>query len=372
MPVRVTRSVQTVAGAIARLPSARRTSSSLTPASISAPSTMSPAAPAKQSKYRTFTTCRLYPLPSWYLPATGWGGATRNQPRFNHRVVRLVGEDEMVHDINAHDLASIHQSLGQDHIVATRCGIARGVIVKHDDGGCRSGGGLSEYLARMNDGAVEGTDRQQLDANNAIFRVEHQDAELLHRRRPVFGQQIPGRFARCQEARPLDHVAYERPASELNGGDYLRGTCVADARDVAQRAHAETRKSLKPAGMLNQAVGKIEGAMATNSATEDDGHELVIAESGGSEALQLLARPIVRCDTFHLYSILHASLVPRRFGVPLPRARRRVHVSSPQGNRSGAGCHRCRSGGRRRPVRLHRVRGRYDGAQKRQRCRRAR
>ena len=49
-------SVQTVVGEIARLPSARRTSSILTPASISAPSTMSPAAPAKQSKYRTFTT----------------------------------------------------------------------------------------------------------------------------------------------------------------------------------------------------------------------------------------------------------------------------------------------------------------------------
>ena len=46
----VTRSVQTVVGEIARLPSARRTSSSVTPASISAPSTMSPAAPEKQSK----------------------------------------------------------------------------------------------------------------------------------------------------------------------------------------------------------------------------------------------------------------------------------------------------------------------------------
>ena len=60
IPARVTRSVQTVAGAIARLPSARRTSSSGTPASISAPRTMSPEAPEKQSKYRTVTTRSSY------------------------------------------------------------------------------------------------------------------------------------------------------------------------------------------------------------------------------------------------------------------------------------------------------------------------
>jgi hypothetical protein len=50
IPARTTGSVQTESRETARLPSALRTSSSATPASISAPSTMSPDAPEKQSK----------------------------------------------------------------------------------------------------------------------------------------------------------------------------------------------------------------------------------------------------------------------------------------------------------------------------------
>ena len=48
IPARVTRSVQIMSGSMARLPSARRTSSSGTPTSIKAPRIMSPDAPAKQ------------------------------------------------------------------------------------------------------------------------------------------------------------------------------------------------------------------------------------------------------------------------------------------------------------------------------------
>src|SRR5687768_3009901 len=100
---------------------------------------------------------------------------------------------------------------------------------------------------------------------------------------------------------------------------------------------------MKAASMLDQAIGQIERTETADTAAEDDGHELVIAESCRSEALQFLARTVVRCDTFHLYSILHASLVPRCCGVPPSRARRRLHVSSQQGNGSGPGRDRCRS-----------------------------
>jgi hypothetical protein len=68
---------------------------------------------------------------------------------------------------------------------------------------------------------------------------------------------------------------------------------------------------MKAASMLDQAISQIKRAVPAHTAAEDDRHQLVVAESCRSEALQFLARAVVRCDTFHLYSILHASLVPR-------------------------------------------------------------
>src|SRR5262245_56632463 len=161
MPVRVTRSVQTVAGAIARLPSARRTSSIVTPpASMSAPSTMSPAAPAKQSKYRTFTTCRLYPP----LPRP-----SRDVSRFHHRVVRLVGQDEMVHHVDAHDVTGVHHAERQIEVVGAWRSVSRRMVMKQDDRRGRRSCGLSEHLAWMNDRAVERTNREQLDPDDTIL-----------------------------------------------------------------------------------------------------------------------------------------------------------------------------------------------------------
>src|SRR5258705_4217690 len=64
MPARVTRFTETASRSIDKLPSERRISSSGTPASINAPTTISPDAPEKQSKYRTFTTQPSYQCPT--------------------------------------------------------------------------------------------------------------------------------------------------------------------------------------------------------------------------------------------------------------------------------------------------------------------
>ena len=46
-------------------------------------------------------------------------------------------------------------------------------------------GRFAEHFARMDDGGVERADRQDLDANDAMLRVEHDDAELFDRVRAV-------------------------------------------------------------------------------------------------------------------------------------------------------------------------------------------
>src|SRR6185436_8373035 len=96
-----------------------------------------------------------------------------------------------------------------------------------------------------------------------------------------------------------------------DGGNDLRSASVANAGDAAKRGGAQTREPLDTAGVLDQTIGQIEHAVPAHAAAEYERQQLVVAKSCGAEALEFLARPIVRCDTFHLYSILHASLVPR-------------------------------------------------------------
>src|SRR5262245_867810 len=138
---------------MARLPRARRTSSSATPASINAPSTMSPDAPEKQSKYRTRTTGPSYP--STLLSVNRSALSTRQLPRFDERVVPLVGENQMVEHVDPNHVTRTHQPGGQRHVVGARARITRRVIVKEHDRRRPRGDRLTKHLPRVGDGRVD-------------------------------------------------------------------------------------------------------------------------------------------------------------------------------------------------------------------------
>ena len=71
-----------------------------------------------------------------------------------------------------------------------------------------------------------------------------------------------------------------------------------------QIAERGTGQRVQPAGRLEQMVGQRQRVAAARAAAEHERQQLVVAESGGAEPLQLLARAIVRGDIFHLYSLL--------------------------------------------------------------------
>ena len=56
---------------------------------------------------------------------------------------------------------------------------------------------------------------------------------------------------------------------------------------------------MQSAGAFEQPVGQLERVALARAAAKDDRDQLVVAERGDAEPLQLLARPIVLGDFFH-------------------------------------------------------------------------
>ena len=66
-------------------------------------------------------------------------------------------------------------------------------------------------------------------------------------------------------------------------------------------ANRRAGQAVQAAGAFEQLIRRLQGATAARPASEHDRHELVVAERGRTEALELFARPIVRCHFFHMF-----------------------------------------------------------------------
>jgi hypothetical protein len=75
---------------------------------------------------------------------------------------------------------------------------------------------------------------------------------------------------------------------------------VADAWHTAQIIRGGTRQPLEAADRAEHRVGELERAGPRIAVPEDDREQLVVAKAAGADALELLARPIVRRDHLHL------------------------------------------------------------------------
>ena len=216
----------------------------------------------------------------------------------------------MIEDIDAHHHACTHHAAGQDQIVVARAWGRR-------TDGCGTGRSRPRTAAAASRNTSRGC--------TTVESREPIDTSLMRMRRfllssitipncstaprPVLRQQVGGqlRAASVRRGRSACRArASGGPARRPQApGRRVRGRC---RRPGAGRADGHARESMQAADVLDQIVGQIESVAAARSAPKYERQQLVVAESGRSETLQLLTRAIVRCDSFHLYSNPYASL----------------------------------------------------------------
>ena len=85
----------------------------------------------------------------------------------------------MIQERDAEQVGTLPEPAGEDAILLARCWIAGGVIVGTDPGHGIHQNQRFEHLARMHNGQRQGADGDDIDADDAVLRIQPADQELL-------------------------------------------------------------------------------------------------------------------------------------------------------------------------------------------------
>jgi hypothetical protein len=85
----------------------------------------------------------------------------------------------MVKDSDAEKLTGLTEPGGEDTVFGTGCRIPGGMIVRADDGGAIQEDSGFEDFSRMHDAERQGTERNNVHADDGVFGIETGDEELL-------------------------------------------------------------------------------------------------------------------------------------------------------------------------------------------------
>jgi hypothetical protein len=151
----------------------------------------------------------------------------------------------------------------------------------------------------MNDRRIQGTDRDDPDANDTVLRVEHDEAELLDRAGAVLWQKIRGEVAWAGEPRPVRSSAQQRAPAQFHGGNDLGRPSRTHTAHAAQMARAHAGETVQAAGGIDQSIGELERVRMSRAAADDQRQQFVVTETVRSQAREFFPWSVVWCDVFH-------------------------------------------------------------------------
>lgn len=88
-------------------------------------------------------------------------------------------EDDVVDDVDAEYFAGLSETLGEEYVFGAGLGQSGGVVVNEEDGLGALGDCGPEHFAGVDDGCVEGADRDGANSEDAVLGVEQDGAEVL-------------------------------------------------------------------------------------------------------------------------------------------------------------------------------------------------
>jgi hypothetical protein len=173
------------------------------------------------------------------------------------------------------------------------------MIVKQDH--CRGANGhrLPEDIARVGGAGVQRAHRYDACRQPLVAGVEQDDTKLLDGVRSVFRHEPHGKLPWRPKLQPLDRAGTQGAAPQLNGRENLSGARRADTRHLTQFGLGQSDEPAGGPGAVQHRVGKCKRIARRAAVAQDDGKQLVVAEPGGAETVQLFARPVRARHALH-------------------------------------------------------------------------
>ena len=311
------------------------------------------------------------------LPCAAAPRPRRQAARLDEREVALVGQDHVIEDVDAHDVAGIHHPRRS---APDRRGSASGRPTdgcerarwprptprpppgtpRADGRRCVSSDPTDTILIRITRCLVSSMTMPNCSTGRgAVLRQQ------------VARRAVAGVISRGRSAAPRTSV--RRPSSTAASTCAARAPADARAPDADRRTPAASGRAARRRASSRR-LASASASRVARAAAEHERQQLVVAKRRRAEPLELFARPIVRRDDLSLRLYSDSLCVGRSCALAcsLRAARARACARPPeQGNGSGAGRDRRRARRRRRSLRNNRVHGRDRRAQERQRRRRA-
>jgi len=174
--------------------------------------------------------------------------------------------------------------------------------VEEDDRRGARGRRGAKYFTRVDDAGVERADRNERRPQNAVLRVEQEDAEMLDGPRAELRHEHLGDVTRGADLHAFAPPAHQRATARLHRGNQLGRPRATDAGHAAKVVGRRAGQPMQSADGVEDRIRQVERAGPGHAMPEDDRKQLVVSQSRHSDALELLTRAIVRRNALHLRS----------------------------------------------------------------------
>lgn len=149
-----------------------------------------------------------------------------------------------------------------------------------------------KIFTRVSRAFVEAAERNLLDVNQMVARVEQEDAKQFLVQRPHFGPdqfihefgRVDFRFGKCLA---------RQPAAKSECRCELHGFGGADAFGRRQFVHAATREAAEGLVGYEEFAGEINGVVAFHSGAKQDRDQLAVAQRARSVCREFFTGPIL-------------------------------------------------------------------------------
>jgi hypothetical protein len=196
----------------------------------------------------------------------------------------------MVKHVNIQQLPGLDDLLGDQDIVGRGRRVAGRVVVNDDDRGRVVFDRLPKYLGDPHAGAVERADRDRLDPQDVIFRIQQHCPQMLLVQVAHLQLEQAGHISRRGDLQALVGRRQQQAAPDFDRGLDVGGLGLAHAVDAAQASEVQPLEARPAVVVAQELLRQLDHIHPLHADPQQDGQQLGVRQRLRAVVAQPFAR----------------------------------------------------------------------------------